>query len=128
MTTKTRERDEFIVNDYTAGRDVSELAREHGVSPRRVQQILSSHSVPLRQRRASRDKSPISRKHELIGQRLTNHMYDADLQPNDVANDLGWSFQKVWMIQQGIAEIELLDLLDLCAYVGDDLKKAVLNG
>jgi len=128
MIAKSKSRDEYIVEDYQSGKDVPELAREHGLTTRRVQQILQSHNITLRQRRSIREKRPLSPKHELIGQRLTDYMFDQDLQPNDVANELGWSFQKVSLIQQGIAEIELLDLLDLCAYVGGDLEKVLLNG
>ena len=121
----TTERNKGIVEEYQDGREVAELAREYGVSARRIQQILKMNGVPIRQvRLADADRLPISRVHERIGTKLTDYMWDNELQHNDVANKLGWNIMKLRRVQSGIMDLELLDLIDLASLVAtsiDDL-------
>jgi hypothetical protein len=123
---ETKRRDSLLIEDYLTGTTVTEIAREHSLSVRRVHQILKEAQVVLRERTAERPT--ISQQHERIGDMLSTYIFLNQLQPNEVANDLGWNFRKVRRVQQGIAELELLDLLDLSAYVGKTMEELTTNG
>ena len=110
-----KERDNYIVLDYAAGLDSKSIARSNGISSRRVMQILKERGVDIRPRKQRFEIEPVSRMHERIGRVLIDYRFDAELDQLETANELGWSLHKLKKAEAGISELELLDLLDICA-------------
>lgn len=128
MIIEAYKRDEFIVQDYIAGTDISELARTYALTDRRVRQILKEGGIALRARTAVSEKRPLSRLHEAIGRKLIDHRFDNGDQANEVANALGWNLTKLRKVEQGLSPLELLDLVDLSTYLKLTLTEVVALG
>jgi hypothetical protein len=109
------QRDEFVCQDYHDGKDIHELSRTHGLSERRISQILKDRGI-IRRPRNSTQKKPLSREHARLGLYLYTFRLEKGFDVYDAANDLGWSRIKLRKIENGIKEVELLDLMDISAY------------
>lgn len=120
-------RDDYIVAEYRNGRSVEEIARQNGLTPRRIKQILSGNHVVLRRKQAGETK-PISRMHELIGLHLYFFRDDQGMEAIDAANKLGWSLIRFRKIERGVMELELLELLDILAFTKSTLEDIIKNG
>ena len=128
--TKTKEleqRDNYIIEEYLSGKDTREIARTYQLTNRRVLQILKDQGVELRPRNVERkfNMTPVSGAHEAIGRMLIEHRYDRDLTQHDVANRLAWPVSKLRKVEQGVAELELLDLQDIAAYLGKPFTEVI---
>lgn len=122
MEIKNRElRDNYIVQDYAAGMDIKAIARDQGISDRRVMQILKSNGVEFRARKKRFEMKPISQAHERIGRMLVDHRFDNETEQHEAASDLGWSLLKLKKPEEGIIELELLDLMDVAAYTDNEI-------
>ncbi len=114
---KTTERDTYICQDYSDGKEISELARSYGISDRRVAQILRANGVQLRPRSAE-EKKPLSPLHARIGMHLYNYRFDRGFEPYSASMEMGWSMLKLRKVEKGVTELELLDLVDIAAFTG----------
>ncbi|NOD70158.1 hypothetical protein [Ruegeria sp. HKCCD7303] len=112
---KTTERDTYICQDYSDGKEISELARSYGISDRRVAQILRANEVQLRPR-TTEEKKPLSPLHVRLGMHLYNYRFNRGLEPYDAATEMGWSMLKVRKVEKGVTELELLELIDIAKY------------
>lgn len=119
-------RDEYIVQDYSDGKDIREISRSYGLSSKRVIQILDENEVDRRPQRSG-TRGPLSEFHRRLGLHLYNFRYDKGLEPVDVANKLGWSIIKLRKVEQGTTELELLDILDVESYTKTPLSD-ILKG
>lgn len=108
------ERDNDICHDYKST-EISELARSYGLSPKRIKQILDEKNVERRPRLTG-EKRIISQVHSLIGLHLYSFREAKGLEALVAANQMGWSMIKLRRIEQGLQEIELLDLIDIATY------------
>ena len=124
---KIEQRDGFICQDYQDGKDIHELSRSHGLSERRISQILQLHNIPRRPRTVS-EKRSLSRGHVRLGLHLYSHRFERGIDLFDAAEELGWSAIKLRKVEKGTTDVELLDLMDIAAYtqmkIGELLEKA----
>lgn len=110
-------RDSCICADYRSGSTTGELAREHGLSETRINQILRSHRVDRRPKFSDAAKVRSSF-HARIGEKVYDHRFGLEQDVYDAATAIGISAIKLRKIEKGVCELELLDLLDLAAYIG----------
>ncbi|WP_226621283.1 hypothetical protein [Alloyangia pacifica] len=122
-TTNNKNRDDLMARDYLSGMEIGEIGRSNGLGPRRVQQILKEQGVKMRPRIAKADRSPVSSVHERLGRKLIDFRFDNDLQPNEAANDLGWSYTKLRDVERGLVPIDLLELRDIMTYTKKSLNE-----
>ena len=113
-------RNEYIREDHKDGKDIGQIAREHGLSTRRIQQILKEMGIRNTRLKSSTEANPISKLHAKIGIRTYNHRYDKFISVSDAAKMIGWSVQKLRRVEKGFVDITLLDMKDLALYLGVD--------
>jgi len=123
MTLHT-DRDQYICDDYTTGKEVHELSRAYGISERRVGQILQANGI-TRRPRSLIAKASLSQVHTRVGLHLYTFRFNKGIGPHDAANDLGWTVIKLRKIEKGTTEVELLDLLDIAAYTETRLMEII---
>lgn len=121
------ERNNCILMDHNSGKDPGQLAREHGLSRRRIQQILNElgvrkESLKNRQKadKSSIDVMPVSKLHAKIGLIVYQFRYDRNLSAVQAAEEIGWSMRKLRSVEQGLKDITLLDIQDIAAYLKMD--------
>jgi hypothetical protein len=106
----------YICQDYADGKEVPELARTYGLSSRRITQILNAAGI-TRRKPKRRDKQALSKVHVRIGLHLYQFRKDKGVDLMDASNDLDPSSIKIRRIEKGTSELELLDLLNIAAYM-----------
>lgn len=121
-----KERDQYIVQDYQAGQDLKTLSRSYGVTERRISQVLKEQGVAVKRRHREFEREPISSQHERIGRHLVDFRFEKDIDRREAANQLGWGYHKLRKVEEGVAELELLDLLDISTYTETPINE-VLN-
>lgn len=110
------ERSRHIVADYQDGASVFELEKTYGVTSRWIYTILRNEGIQLK-RRARRPLSPI---HYHIAVIVREAAFDLALTNAEMANKLGWSFQKMSSVTQGTSELTILDLQILSTFLKRD--------
>ena len=112
-------RDDLIAEDYTTGRTVPEISRIHGVSIRRVYQILEETGVKRTRINGVRMKntSALSRCHDTIGRRVYDHWFDLQIERQEAARQLGWTVAKLRAVEEGRRNLDLFDLRDLAIWM-----------
>lgn len=111
------DRDDLLVEDYESGRPVPEISRIHGVSVRRIYQILNQRGIS-RGRNTRYVEKPLSRCHESIGRRIYDHYFiTLDLTRKDAAKQLGWTIAKLKAVEKGYRNLDLFDLQDIAAWM-----------
>jgi hypothetical protein len=116
-------REECIKADYVQGNLMSEIAREHGLSIRRIQQITQEKSLRAeRQARIKISKQPISSMHAKLGRALFNHRYDLALTVTEAAKRIHWSTIRLRRAEKGFIDFTLMDVQDLTGYLDIDSK------
>lgn len=111
-----QERDQMIIEEYLAGRDVAAIVREHGVQERRVYQITRGHK--RRRKRKGQEKPPLSGAHKRIGEKVYDFYFDKGDTRRDAANKLGVSLPTMRNIEIGRHRLDLFDLQDIAAFLG----------
>lgn len=116
MALNNEDREE-IITDYTSGaRHVWELANIHGVTRRRIEQIVTAAGYELR-KQPRKGSVQISDLHRRIGKRLIDHRYEHSLDAIDIANALGMTVVKYSRVEGGREVLELLDLQKIARYL-----------
>lgn len=121
----TEQRNEDICLDYET-KDINELARTYGLSSKRIKQILDEKNIERRPLTGG-ERRIISAPHSKIGLHLFNFRKGRELSPHQAASEIGWSMIKLRRIEQGLQEIELLDLLVLLQYTKTNLVHILEN-
>lgn len=109
------ERDQQILEDYTAGKSVAELCRAYGLVERRVYQILGSQGVK-RSPTTTPNTGPLSRMHERLGRRVYNFYFRQGMNRSEAAQQLGCSPQRLRLIEEGRYNLTLFDVQDLMRF------------
>ena len=121
----TEQRNEDICLDYET-KEINELARTYGLSSKRIKQILDEKHVERRPPSVG-ERRIISTPHSKIGLHLFSFREQRELTPIQAANEIGWSMIKLRRTEQGLQEIELLDLLILLQYTRTNLVHILEN-
>lgn len=122
------QRDEMIIREYLEGRDMHALEREHGIQQRRIYQILRASGVTeKRVRKTDSEKSPLSKVHKKIGNRVYEYYFSNDMSRRQAANQIGVSMNTLRNIELGRHRLDLFDLQDIASFlkttVGDLLNE-----
>jgi hypothetical protein len=112
-------RDILIVEDYQGGKTAAEISRIHGVSVRRVYQVLEEQNVNKNRNNGARRKidTPLTKCHEKIGKRVYDFWFDQGLERVQAAGQLGWSVHKLRMVEKGQVNLNLFDLRDIATWM-----------
>lgn len=105
---------EQIIADYQDGSSVAELGGMYGMSTRWIYRILKDHNVPLRPKSRRRPISPV---HYNIALVLREDLFTMGLTSAAAANRVGWSYQKMAAVMNGVAPLDVLDLQTLATFL-----------
>lgn len=123
MTIESKARDEMIIADYREGKRIRFLAHEHGLSEKRIQQILLAAGLKLRPAGAEIEVSGLSPYHERLGDLLINYMYDQGYTEHDLANELGMGIPQLKKIMRGTHDVTLEQVMTIVVCTNIDLRK-----
>jgi hypothetical protein len=116
-------REDCIKADYVNGNLMSEIAREHGLSVRRIQQITQEKSLRDERKTLKKvSKQPVSGMHAKLGRDLFNRRYDLALTVTEAARRIHWSTIRLRRAEKGLVDFTLMDVQDLVGYLETDSK------
>jgi hypothetical protein len=116
-------RDDCFRADYVQGKLMTEIARENGLSIRRIQQITQEKSLRAeRQARIKISKQPVSGMHAKLGRALFNHRYDLALIITEAAKRIHWSTIRLRRAEAELIDFTLMDVQDFTGYLAIDTK------
>ena len=116
-------RDDCFMADYVRGKLMTEIARENGLSIRRIQQITQEKSLRAeRQALIKTGKQPVSGMHARLGRALFNHRYDLALTITEGAHRIHLSTIRLRRAEKGLIDFTLMDIQDLTGYLDIDTK------
>ena len=116
-------REDCIRADYVQGKLMTEIARENGLSIRRIQQITQETSLRAeRQALIKTGKQPVSGMHAKLSLALFNHQYDLALTVTEATKRIHWSTIRLRRAEKGLIDFTLMDLQDLTGYLDIDTK------
>jgi hypothetical protein len=108
-------REDCFRADYIRGKLMTEIARENGLSIRRIQQIRQEISRET-------GKQPVSGMHAKLGRALFNHRYDLALTITEAANRIHWSTIRLRRAEAELIDFTLMDVQDFTGYLDIDTK------
>jgi hypothetical protein len=113
-----KEQDRNLVEHYLSSGDVGEFCRANNIKERRYCQFLNSFPEnPRRPRVSKAQKKPLSKLHERLGRRLFECYQDAGLDRLMASNRLGWNPQVLRLVEQGLHDLTLFEILDMAAFM-----------
>lgn len=124
MQTAMEMRDLRIKVEYLVDKqEIAALARLHGMSEKRITQILQEQGVTLRKRTRDNTHRPISRLHERIGLRLYDFRVENEISLDTASIDLQMSKIRLRRIEKGEQILDILDVQNIAAYLGTSVTK-----